>query len=157
MADDADQEEAAPEPVIEGLTEDAGDEDGGVVILHGTDTMSVTGELLYSTLFEGKANAPGVPIVLMTDGQHDRSFRIRDWAYNSESEYAHWDRYNLWYYLSRYVNSWDRGDFYYQKYDAGTGDTLLSNICTAANSTAATTGKHPTTSCNIDVRKNNKL
>ena len=25
MADDADQEEAAPEPVIEGLTEDAGD------------------------------------------------------------------------------------------------------------------------------------
>ncbi|MAB08706.1 MAG: pilus assembly protein [Rhodobacteraceae bacterium] len=71
-------------------------------------------------------------IVLMTDGQHDRSFRIRDWAYNSESEYAHWDRYNLWYYLSRYVNSWDRGDFYYQKYDAGTGDTLLSNICTAA-------------------------
>mgnify|MGYP002023249366 FL=1 len=46
------------------MTEDAGDEDGGVVILHGTDTMSVTGELLYSTLFEGKANAPGVPIVL---------------------------------------------------------------------------------------------
>ena len=34
------------------------------MILHGTDTMSVTGELLYSTLFEGKANAPGVPIVL---------------------------------------------------------------------------------------------
>ena len=34
-------------------------------------------------------------VVLMTDGQHDRSYRIQDWAYNSESEYAHWNRYNL--------------------------------------------------------------
>ncbi len=46
------------------MIEDAGPEDGGVVVLHGTDTMSVTGELLYSTLFEGKADAPTVPIVL---------------------------------------------------------------------------------------------
>jgi L-asparaginase len=48
------------------MTEDAGPEDSGVVILHGTDTMSVTGELLYSTLFEGKSEgeSPRVPVVL---------------------------------------------------------------------------------------------
>lgn len=48
------------------MTEDAGPEDSGVVILHGTDTMSVTGELLYSTLFEGRDDAirPRVPVVL---------------------------------------------------------------------------------------------
>ncbi|WP_236016711.1 TadE/TadG family type IV pilus assembly protein [Salipiger abyssi] len=71
-------------------------------------------------------------VVLMTDGQHDRSNRIQDWAYNSEAEYAQWERYNLWYYLDRYVNYWERSSFYYQKYDATTGDRLLSNICTAA-------------------------
>jgi L-asparaginase len=46
------------------MSEDAGEEDGGVVVLHGTDTMSVTGELLYSSLFEGKDNPPRVPVVL---------------------------------------------------------------------------------------------
>ena len=50
------------------MTEDAGPDDGGVVILHGTDTLSVTGELLHNSLFEsgpaGKGDAPGVPIVL---------------------------------------------------------------------------------------------
>lgn len=71
-------------------------------------------------------------IVLMTDGQHDRSFRIQDWAYDSDSEYAHWDRYNLWYYLANNVRSSSRSSFYYQKYDASTGDALLDNICDAA-------------------------
>ncbi|EPX85570.1 TadE/TadG family type IV pilus assembly protein [Salipiger mucosus] len=71
-------------------------------------------------------------VVLMTDGQHDRSNRIQDWAYNSESEYAHWERYNLWYYLRRYVNSYQHSQFYYQKYNASTGDRLLDNICDAA-------------------------
>lgn len=46
------------------MTEDAGPEDGGVVILHGTDTLSVTGELIYNALFEGKDDAPTVPVVL---------------------------------------------------------------------------------------------
>lgn len=40
------------------MTEDAGPDDGGVVILHGTDTMSITGELLNREL------SPRVPIVL---------------------------------------------------------------------------------------------
>ena len=71
-------------------------------------------------------------VVLMTDGQHDRSFRIRDGYYNSDSEYAQWNKYNLWYYLYKYVDQNKRGNFYYQKYDATTGDTLLDNICDAA-------------------------
>ncbi|WP_150296874.1 pilus assembly protein [Salipiger aestuarii] len=73
-------------------------------------------------------------IVLMTDGQHDRSYRIQDWAYDSASEYAHWERYNLWYYLNNYVRSSSWSGFYTQKYNATTGDTLLGNICTAAKS-----------------------
>lgn len=71
-------------------------------------------------------------VVLMTDGQHDRSYRVQDWAYNSESEYAHWNRYNLWYYLSRHVNPYERSSFYYQKYNADLGDALLGSICNAA-------------------------
>ncbi len=71
-------------------------------------------------------------IVLMTDGQHDRSYRIQDWAYNSDAEYAHWERYNLWYYLNKSVRSSSWSSFYTQKYDATTGDTLLGNICDAA-------------------------
>ncbi|MCA0964285.1 TadE/TadG family type IV pilus assembly protein [Salipiger bermudensis] len=71
-------------------------------------------------------------IVLMTDGQHDRSFRIQNWAYDDENEVEHWSRYNLWHYLNHYVNYWNRDSFYYQKYDAATGDALLSSICTAA-------------------------
>lgn len=47
------------------MTEDAGEDDGGVVLLHGTDTLSVTGELLYSALFEeASSDTPRVPIVL---------------------------------------------------------------------------------------------
>lgn len=71
-------------------------------------------------------------VVLMTDGQHDRSFRIQNWAYNSESEISLWDRNNLWYYLVRNVSSSNRGQFYTQKYDATKGDFLLDNICDAA-------------------------
>ncbi len=54
-------------------------------------------------------------IILMTDGMNDRSYRIQDWAYNSESEYAHWNRYNLQYYLNKYVSYNRRSQFYQQK------------------------------------------
>ncbi|WP_353472864.1 pilus assembly protein TadG-related protein [Salipiger sp. H15] len=90
-----------------------------------------------SSVFEGRPVAYDdgdvlKTVVLMTDGQHDRSFRIRDDYYNSDSEYVQWNKYNLWYYLYKYVDSNKRGNFYYQKYDATTGDTLLGNICDAA-------------------------
>ncbi|MHA6324982.1 pilus assembly protein TadG-related protein [Roseivivax sp. CAU 1753] len=71
-------------------------------------------------------------VVLMTDGQHDRSYRLSNWVYDSESEISHWAQYNLWYYLQRsvYRNSWS--SFYYQKYNAELGDSLLDDICDAA-------------------------
>ncbi|SLN73714.1 von Willebrand factor type A domain protein [Roseivivax jejudonensis] len=71
-------------------------------------------------------------IVLMTDGQHDRSYRLQDWAYDSSSEVSHWNSYNLWYYLQRNVNRYYHSSFYWQKYNADMGDQLLDRICDAA-------------------------
>ena len=71
-------------------------------------------------------------VVLMTDGQHSKSFRISDWAYDSSSEYTHWARYNLWYYLQRNVRYRNWSAFYYQKYDTAIGDALLDSVCDAA-------------------------
>ncbi len=71
-------------------------------------------------------------IVLMTDGQNSSSNRIKNNYYNSSSEYVHWNNYNLNYYLWNYVNSWYHSNFYYQKYTAAQGDTLLANMCNAA-------------------------
>lgn len=71
-------------------------------------------------------------VILMTDGQNDRSMRIPDWYYNSDSEVMHWYYNNLQYYINRYVSYYYRSDFYYEKYNASQGDTLLSNICDAA-------------------------
>lgn len=71
-------------------------------------------------------------VVLMTDGMNSSSSRIENWAYNSESEYRHWDRYNFWYYLNRYVRSYSRSQYYEQKYTASQGDGLLDNVCDAA-------------------------
>ena len=46
------------------MTEDTGPEDGGVVILHGTDSLGTTGEMLNREIFGGDRERPGVPIVL---------------------------------------------------------------------------------------------
>lgn len=72
-------------------------------------------------------------IILMTDGKNDRSHRIADWAYDSASDYVHWNNYNFNWYLSRYVNSRDR-QYYYESdhYTATKGDYLLDKICDAA-------------------------
>lgn len=71
-------------------------------------------------------------IVLMTDGKHDKSYRLSNWVYDHRDEVAHWARYNLWYYLNRNVHSYNRSSFYYQKYNAELGDRLLDDICDAA-------------------------
>lgn len=71
-------------------------------------------------------------IILMTDGQNDRSYRIASRYYRTTSHYAHWNRYNLNQYLNWYVNSSYHNQFYYQKYNADYGDSLLDNICDAA-------------------------
>lgn len=71
-------------------------------------------------------------MVVMTDGKNDRSYRIASWAYDSNSEYVHWSNYNLWFYLTKYVHSSQRSQYYWQKYTAAQGDTLTNSICTAA-------------------------
>lgn len=72
-------------------------------------------------------------IILMTDGKNDRSNRIADWAYDSASDYVHWNNYNFNWYLNRYVNYRDR-QYYYESdyYTATKGDYLLDQICDAA-------------------------
>ncbi|WP_074256037.1 TadE/TadG family type IV pilus assembly protein [Vannielia litorea] len=77
-------------------------------------------------------------VVLMTDGENVDTYRIQDWAYNSSSEYQHWDNYSLWYYLYRYVNSRNRGQYYYRKYSSEQADSMLDNICTAAKTAGIT-------------------
>lgn len=71
-------------------------------------------------------------IVVMTDGVNTTSYRIRNWAYDSNSDYVHWYNNNLWYYLYRYVYSYQRSNFYSSKYTASMGDAFLEDICTAA-------------------------
>ncbi len=71
-------------------------------------------------------------VVLMTDGQNHYSYRINDNYYANYSHAAHWNRYNLNWYLSRYVNSWQHNQFKYLKYWPDYGDSLLSNVCDAA-------------------------
>lgn len=71
-------------------------------------------------------------IVLMTDGKNDRSNRISPQYYQNSSHYSHWDRYNFWWYLNRYVSANKRHTWYHQVYDAQKGDALTNNICNAA-------------------------
>lgn len=71
-------------------------------------------------------------IVLMTDGVNTSSYRVQDWAYSRSSHYVHWNNWGIRNYLNAYVNSWQHNQYYYTKYWGSFGDTLLSNICTAA-------------------------
>ncbi len=77
-------------------------------------------------------------VVLMTDGENVNTYRIRNWAYNSPSEYAFWNRNALWYYLYRHVSSSRRYRYYYRKYSAAQADNMLSNICDAAKNNGIT-------------------
>ncbi|WP_146585557.1 TadE/TadG family type IV pilus assembly protein [Puniceibacterium confluentis] len=100
-----------------------------------TSNLIATGKV--DSIFQGRPAAFDdvetlKTVVLMTDGQHDRSFRIQNWAYDSASEIAQWDNYNLWYYLQRNVSSRNWGQFYTQKYNAALGDSLLDSVCDAA-------------------------
>ncbi|TDT75082.1 Flp pilus assembly protein TadG [Litoreibacter halocynthiae] len=80
----------------------------------------------------GPASETVKVIVLMTDGMNVDQYRIRDWAYNSTSEYKHWAKYTLWYYLYNYVYRNSRGDYYYKKYYSGIADDRLAAVCQAS-------------------------
>ncbi|MGB7241569.1 MAG: Tad domain-containing protein [Sulfitobacter sp.] len=71
-------------------------------------------------------------VVLMTDGQNSSSSRIKSNRYNSNSEIVQWNNYNFNYYLSRYVSSNKRYQWYETKYTSNQSDNLLENICGAA-------------------------
>jgi Flp pilus assembly protein TadG len=71
-------------------------------------------------------------VILMTDGQNHWSHRINSNYYANLSHAAHWNRYNLDWYLDRYVNSWQHNQFKYLKYSPEYGDTLLNSVCNAA-------------------------
>ncbi len=71
-------------------------------------------------------------VILMTDGENTSSYRIQDWAYSTDSYKENWARYNLIWYLNRYVSSRNRSQYYYQKADSDYGDDMLEDICDAA-------------------------
>ncbi len=71
-------------------------------------------------------------VVLMTDGMNVNQYRIENWAYNSSSEYRHWRKYTLWYYLNNYVNWWNHGNYYDQIMTSDDADDYLADICAAA-------------------------
>lgn len=71
-------------------------------------------------------------IVLMTDGMNVNQYRIKSWAYNSDSEYRHWARYTLWYYLQRYVYHHRYNDYYHKTMTSNQADVSLANICQAS-------------------------
>ena len=71
-------------------------------------------------------------VILMTDGVNVATDRIQPWYYNSNSEIVHWSRYNAGWYVDNYVSWRYRNNFFFQKYSASKGDTLLSNVCDAA-------------------------
>ena len=71
-------------------------------------------------------------IILMTDGKNDRSNRIAPWYYRNDSHYAHWNRYNFWYYLTRVERPHRYNNWYQEYYNAETGDRLTKEICDIA-------------------------
>ena len=70
-------------------------------------------------------------VILMTDGQNHYSYRINDNYYSNSSHAAHWNKYNLDWYLNRYVRSYQHSQFKYLKYWPDYGDELLANVCDA--------------------------
>ncbi len=71
-------------------------------------------------------------VILMTDGQNVATDRIDTRYYNSGSERAHWARYNFGWWMDNRVNWRYRNNWYYQKYSASQGDSLLNSICEVA-------------------------
>lgn len=71
-------------------------------------------------------------IILMTDGQNSSAARIAPYYYRNSDLVEQWNNRNLQYHLYNYVSSRYRSRYYYNKYTASAGDTLLYNMCDAA-------------------------
>lgn len=71
-------------------------------------------------------------IVMMTDGENSSSQRISSFAYQNSSHYSHWSRYNFNWYLSRYVYSGQRSQWYWSRMTSSLADSLQASVCQAA-------------------------
>ncbi len=71
-------------------------------------------------------------IVLMTDGQNDNSYRLKDGYYENENHYAHWATNNFWYYWSRELGYSSWSALAEQKFDNAIGNTYMQQLCTLA-------------------------
>ncbi len=70
-------------------------------------------------------------VILMTDGENTASYRIQPNYYANYSHRAHWNSYNLDWYI-RYYWSGSSSQLKYTKYSGSLGDSLLNNVCNAA-------------------------
>ncbi|WP_339929686.1 TadE/TadG family type IV pilus assembly protein [Yoonia sp. 208BN28-4] len=83
-------------------------------------------------------------IVLMTDGDNQWSYRLDDEHYDTPSEIAHWEDYNLDNWTANYATNTTRDDWTYVRYTApkylelygiegeSDADQLTKNLCDAA-------------------------
>jgi|GEM_PF-296011 hypothetical protein len=71
-------------------------------------------------------------VILMTDGQNTSSKRINPQVYQNTSHYAHWNSNSFDWWVNRNVRSNERYLWSQSKYWPDYGDSLLSNVCSAA-------------------------
>lgn len=83
-------------------------------------------------------------VVLMTDGDNQWSYRLKDEYYDTPSERAHWDAYNLGFWRAFYATGTSTSHWTTVRYSApayealyglvgqSDGDLLTRNLCTAA-------------------------
>lgn len=80
----------------------------------------------------GQASQTQKVLVMMTDGQNDRSYRLHDQFASTPGHFANWNSMN-WSYFKNYpgggrnFNSWA-----YQKYDNPTGNFYMQQLCSKA-------------------------
>jgi len=71
-------------------------------------------------------------VVLMTDGKNFEARRLRDWAYQTPSQRAHWANMNYLYFFHNDSGYLDTSVYTEFKYDAETADGYMQSICGAA-------------------------
>lgn len=71
-------------------------------------------------------------LIVMSDGENDRSHRIQSPFYDTESFWQLWADNNFWWFLNNQVPSHMYDDMYFEKYTAEQGDVLTNDICTTA-------------------------
>ena len=81
---------------------------------------------------DGEAADTQKIIVLMTDGENDKSMRLQDSVYSTANHYAHWASHNFQYFRYREIANENDANWFYQKYDKTTGDRYMGQLCDLA-------------------------